>query len=198
MKVNVEQVIKDTARVTAEEIVRRQGAAVKTNHYKDMERLLRSYKVMKRLYEHPEEYTFIPPEHSPSVSVAPPSGGMIRSREEIVDEIIEERLQSYRVSCAQFRWFDATVRQFQDRPEFVVIRMYYFGEDAYGNDRPADSKRYTFEEIAEELSAAGVERSVKTLRSWRSQLVQEMTVCMFVMDGSLSIGNRELRKDEAT
>ena len=48
------------------------------------------------------------------------------------------------------------------------------------------------------MSAAGVERSVKTLRSWRSQLVQEMTVCMFVMDGSLSIGNRELRKDEAT
>ena len=82
MKVNVEQVIKDTARVTAEEIVRRQGAAVKTNHYKDMERLLRSYKVMKLLYEHPEEYTFIPPEHSPSVSVAPPSGGMIRSREQ--------------------------------------------------------------------------------------------------------------------
>ena len=138
------------------------------------------------------------PEHSPPVRVAPASGGMLRSREEIADEIIEERLRSYRVSCAQFRWFDATVRQFQDRPEFVVIRMYYFGEDAYGNDRPADSKRYTFEEIAEELSAAGVERSVKTLRSWRSQLVQEMTVCMFVMDGSLSIGNRELRKDEAT
>ncbi len=198
MKVNVEQLIKDTARTAAQEVVRLQGEAVKTNHYKDMERLLRNYKTMKRLYEHPEEYTFVPAERSRSVSIAPPSGGMFRSHEEILDEVIEDRLRSYGVSCAQFRWIDATVRQFQDKPEFVIIRMYYFGEDAHGNDRPEGSKRYTFEEIAEELAASGIERSVKTLRSWRSQLVQDMTVCIFVMDGALSIGNRELRKDEAT
>lgn len=196
-KDKVEKLIKDTARAAAEEVVRQQNATVRTNHYKDTERLLRNYKAMKSLYDHPEEYTLIPPERSKSVTVAPPPGGGFRSHEDIMDEAIEARLRSYGVSCAQFRWIDDVIKQFENKPEFIVIRMYYFGEDVHGNDRPEGSKYYTFEEISERLAEVGLSRSEKTLRTWRSQLVQDMTVCLFVIDGTLSIGNRESRKADA-
>ena len=194
MKKEVEQLIAATAKKAAEEVVRQQGSATRPNHYKDTERLLRNYKAMKRLYDHPEEYPLTPPARSKSVTVAPPSGAGFRSHEDIMDEVIEARLRSYGVSCAQFRWIDDVIKQFENKPEFIVIRMYYFGEDAYGNDRPEGSKNYTFEEISEALAEAGLSRSEKTLRTWRSQLVQDMTVCLFVMDGTLSLGNRETRK----
>lgn len=197
MKEDVKKIIADTARKAAEEVVRQQNAASRSNHYKDTERLLRNYKAMKRLYDHPEEYPLVPPERSKSITFAPPSGISFRSREDILDEVIEARLRSYGVSCAQFRWIDDVIKLFENKPEFIVIRMYYFGEDAHGDDRPEGSKNYTFEEISEALAEAGLPRSEKTLRSWRSQLVQDMTVCLFVMDGTLSIGNRETRKSES-
>lgn len=196
MKEDVKKIIADTARKAAEEVVRQQNAASRSNHYKDTERLLRNYKAMKRLYDHPEEYSLVPPERSKSITLAPPPGAGYRSREDIMDEAIEARLRSYGVSCAQYRWIDDVIKQFEDKPEFIVIRMYYFGEDANGDDRPEGSKNYTFEEISEALAEMGLSRSEKTLRTWRSQLVQDMTVCLFVMDGTLSIGNRETRKSE--
>lgn len=196
MKEDVKKIIADTARKAAEEVVRQQNAASRSNHYKDTERLLRNYKAMKRLYDHPEEYSLVPPERSKSITLAPPPGAGYRSREDIMDEAIEARLRSYGVSCAQYRWIDDVIKQFEDKPEFIVIRMYYFGEDANGDDRPEGSKNYTFEEISEALAERGLSRSEKTLRTWRSQLVQDMTVCLFVMDGTLSIGNRETRKSE--
>lgn len=198
MKEDVKKIIADTARKAAEEVVRQQNTASRSNHYKDTERLLRNYKAMKRLYDHPEEYLLVPPEKSKSVTVAPPPGAGYRSREDIMDEAIETRLRSYGVSCAQFHWLDAVVKQFETKPEFIIIRMYYFDEDAQGNDRPEDSKNYTFEEISEALAEAGLSRSEKTLRTWRSQLVQDMTVCLFVMDGTLSLGSREARKAESS
>lgn len=197
MKEEVKKIIADAAKRAAEEVVRQQGAASRSNHYKDTERLLRNYKAMKRLYDHPEEYPLTPPARSKSVTVAPPSGAGFRSHEDIMDEVIEARLRSYGVSCAQFRWIDDVIKQFENKPEFIVIRMYYFGEDAHGDDRPEGSRDYTFEEISEALAEVGLSRSEKTLRTWRSQLVQDMTVCLFVMDGTLSLGNREARKAQS-
>lgn len=197
MKVDVEKLVAAAAKKAAEEVVRQQDSMVRTNHYKDTERLLRNYKPMKMLYDHPEDYGFVPRERSKSITVAPPSGSGFRSREDILDEAIEARLRSYGVSCAQFRWIDAVIKQFESKPEFIIIRMYYFGEDANGNDRPEGSGHCTFEEISEQLAEVGIHRSEKTLRTWRSQLVQDMTVCLFVMDGTISIGNRENRKADA-
>ena len=196
MKAEIEKCIAAAAKKAAEEVVRQQCIGTHSNHYKDTERLLRNYKAMKRLYEHPEEYNFIPPEKSKSVTVAPLSGGIFRSHEEILDEAIEARLRSYSVSCMQFRWLDGVIRQFEDKPEFIVIRMYYFDEDVNGNER-TDGSHYTFEEIADQLAEAGSRRSEKTLRAWRSQLVQDITVCLFVMDGVLAIGNAETKKNDS-
>ena len=71
--------------------------------------------------------------------------------------------------------------------------MYYFNEDANGNDRPEDAAPYTFDEIAAELAAIGLERSERTLRTWRTNLVQDMTVALFGTAGALSVESREKR-----
>lgn len=115
---------------------------------------------------------------------------------DVTDEIIAERKKSYARTEAQFWELDTVIRQFADKPEFIVIRMYYFNEDAYGNDRGPDSRLYTFDEISEELAATGLQRSEKTLRSWRTRLVQDMTVTLFGIDGAVSVETRDSPKQE--
>ena len=96
------------------------------------------------------------------------------------------------------RYYDikTIVELFQDQPEFIVIRLYYFNEDINGNDRGPDAKRLTWEEIADELEAAGIHRSVSALRIWRSRLVQEMTVMLFGVDGALSLESTSYNREE--
>lgn len=97
---------------------------------------------------------------------------------------------------AEQRNYIAQLKRATNDPEFIVIRMYYFNEDAYGNDRSSDSRPYTFEEISEELAAAGLQRSEKTLRSWRTRLVQDMTVTLFGIDGAVSVETRDSPRKE--
>lgn len=81
------------------------------------------------------------------------------------------------------------------KPGFIVIRMYYFNEDATGKPR-GDAKPYTFAEIAEELEAVGIQRSEKILRKWRTKIVQDMTVQMWGADGALSVEAREPKQGQ--
>lgn len=185
--------IKDTARATALEVLGLQRLANRTNYYRVTERLLRNYKTLKRLVESPDDYGYIPPQRSSSISAAPPSGG-VRDPQDAMDAAIQAREESFSRTKAQFEIVNAVVDKFVDRPEFIVIRMYYFGEDAHGNDRPAYAKPYSFEEIAEELDAAGIKRSEKALRSWRTKLVQDMTVLLFGVDGAVSIESHDTRQ----
>lgn len=185
--------IKDTARATALEVLGLQRLANRTNYYRVTERLLRNYKTLKRLVESPDDYGYIPPQRSSSISAAPPSGG-VRDPQDAMDAAIQAREESFSRTKAQFEIVNAVVDKFVDRPEFIVIRMYYFGEDAQGNDRPEYAKPYSFEEIAEELDAAGIKRSEKALRSWRTKLVQDMTVLLFGVDGAVSIESHDTRQ----
>lgn len=116
-------------------------------------------------------------------------------RLDLYEEHVAARRASYERTKARYDEIDAVVRQFEDREEFVVIRMYYFNEDATGADR-GDAKPYTFEEIAEELSAVGLNRSVQTLRKWRTRLVQDMTVLLFGVDGAVSIEARDPKQGQ--
>lgn len=193
---NVEQIIEETAKATASAVVGQQRRARATNLYRAMERLLRSYPRLKRLVEDVDDYGFLPAERSKSITIAPPPGGMMRDRSEILEEIIADRQLSYERTKTRFEEIDSVVRQFSDNPEFIVIRMYYFNEDAYGNERDPDSRLYTFEEISEELAAAGLPRSEKTLRSWRTRLVQDMTVTLFGVDGAVSVETRDSPRQE--
>lgn len=184
--------IRETARATALEVLGLQRLAGRTNYYRVTERLLRNYKTLKRLVESPDEYGYIPPQRSSSISAAPPSGG-VRDPQEAMEAAIQAREESFSRTKAQFEILHAVVEKFVDRPEFVVIRMCYFGEDAQGNDRPENAGQYSWEEIAEELETAGVRRNEKTLRSWRTKLVQDMTVLLFGIDGAVSVENRDTR-----
>jgi len=151
-KKNVEQIIEETAKATASAVLGQQRQQRSPNLYRAMERLLRNYPKLKKLVENVDDYGFVPGERSKSITIAPPPGGMMRDRNEILEEIVADRQVSYERTKARFEEIDSVVQQFADNPEFIVIRMYYFNEDAFGNDRAPDSRPYTFEEISEDLS----------------------------------------------
>lgn len=187
---SVNDIIKAAAREGARETVNLQRQQRNLNLYRTTERLLRNYKAYQKLVTDLEGYGFEPIEKSHSISVAPPPGSGVADRVDLYDEHIAARRASYERTKARYDEIDAVVRRFEDREEFVVVRMYYFNEDAYGNDR-GDAKPYTWEEIAEELAAAGIDRGISTLRTWRSKIVQDMTVLLFGVDGAVSIEARD-------
>lgn len=193
---NVEQIIEETAKATASAVIGQQRQARPANLYRAMERLLRNYPKMKRLVENVNEYGFIPAERSRSITVAPPPGSGVRDHDDILESAIASRQASYERTRARFEEIDAVVRQFAEKTEFIVIRMYYFGEDVHGQDRDPDARPYSFEEIEEELSAIGILRSEKTLRTWRTRMVQDMTVLLFGIDGAICVESRIERKLE--
>lgn len=195
MSQKINEIIAETAKATASAVIGQQRQQRSPNLYRAMERLLRNYPRLKKLVENVEDYGFVPGERSKSITIAPPPGGMSRDRDEILEEIIADRKRSYERTKARYDEIDAVVRQFADCPEFIVIRMYYFNEDACGNPR-VDARPYTFAEISEALGANGLQRSEKTLREWRTKLVQDMTVTLFGIDGAVSVESRESPKQE--
>ena len=194
-KLTVPEIINASAKAAAHEVVRQQQRKRCTNLYRATERLLRSYPKYRRWEENPEEYGFFPSAKSKDISVAPPPGLGIRDKVELNEEFVSARRRSFEMTMARYFDIKAVVEQFDQRPEFIVIRMYYFGEDVYGHDRGPDARRYTFEDIASELSSIGMERSTQTLRIWRTRLVQDMTVLLFGIDGAVSVEAREPKVD---
>lgn len=195
MSQKINEIIAETAKATASAVIGQQRQQRSPNLYRAMERLLRNYPRLKKLVENVEDYGFVPGERSKSITIAPPPGGMPRDRSEVLEEIIAERKMSYERTKARYDEIDAVVRQFADQAEFIVIRMYYFNEDVDGNPR-GDARPYTFAEISEALGANGLQRSEKTLREWRTKLVQDMTVTLFGIDGAVSVESRESPKQE--
>ena len=193
---SVKEIIKEAAREGARETVNLQRQQRNLNLYRTTERLLRNYKKYQRLVTDLDGYGFEPIEKSHSISVAPPPGSGVADKVDLYDEHVAARRASYERTKARYDEIDAVIRQFQDKEEFVVIRMYYFNENAYGQDRDEDAKPYTFDEISEELAAAGIEKSVRTLRTWRTKLVQDMTVLLFGVDGAVSIEAREPKQGQ--
>ena len=193
---SVNDIIKAAAREGARETVNLQRQQRNLNLYRTTERLLRNYKNYQRLVTDLEGYGFEPIGKSHDISVAPPPGSGVMDKVDLYDEHVAARRASYERTKARYDEIDAVVRRFQDKEEFVIIRMYYFNEDANGRDRGEDAKPYTFDEISEELAAAGIEKSVRTLRTWRTKLVQDMTVLLFGVDGAVSIEAREPKQGQ--
>lgn len=172
----------------ARKVLQLQRQGRKENHYRMMEDCLRAYKRTLLWEQHPEEYGFVPVEKSHDISIAPPPGSGVRDKIDVFEDLVKARKGSYVRSMARFFDVAAVVKLFERRPEFIVIRMYYFGEDADGNDR---ERPCTFEEIAAELAERGEPHAVKTLRTWRTKLVQEMAVQLFGIPAAVSIESRE-------
>lgn len=193
----VDEIIKATAKEAAHEVVHQQRQVRNINLYRATERLLRNFKAYKRMVDDPETYGFEPVEKSHSISVAPPPGSGIMDKMDIYEDYVKARRDSYARTMARYEEIAAVVRQFEDRPEFVVIRMYYFNEDLHGHDRDPEAPQFSFEDIREELKSIGLDRNVKTIRAWRTKLVQDMTVLLFGTDGAVSVEAREPKQGKA-
>lgn len=188
-----EQLIEQSAEAGARKVLQLQAHQRNINLYRAMERLLRGFAHRVRIAEHPEEFDFFKTGRSKDISVAPPPGTGVVDKIEAAELFTEARKKAYEVEMYKLQQTYYAIAPFENRPEFIVIRMYYFNEDVTGNPR-GDAKPYTWEEIAEELSCIGMDRGISTLRLWRSKLVQDMTVMLFGVDGAVSVEAREPRQ----
>ena len=195
-KPSISEIIESAAKRGAVEVLHLQRKQRNLNLYRTTERLLRNYKNYQRLVNDLDAYGFEPVEKSHDISVAPPPGSGMHDKIDLYDEHVEARKASYARTKARYEEIAAVVHQFEDKDEFIVIRMYYFNENAIGQDRGDEAKPYTFDEISEELASVGIDKSVRTLRTWRTKLVQDMTVLLFGVDGAVSIEAREPKQGQ--
>ena len=83
------------------------------------------------------------------------------------------------------------VDAFSDRHEFVVIRMYYFGEDLDGSEHGP----WTIEDMTYELAARRICSTTRTVCRWRAMLVQEMAVAIYGPPAAAQFETRESKPD---
>ena len=189
-KRSMDELIEEAAEKGARKLLALQHRAMESNHYRAMEDLLRAYPRRVRLMEHPEEFEFFPVGRSKDISIAPPSGSGVIDKIEVAEMFVDARKRAFEQEMFKLYETEYAIAPFVDRPEFVVIRMFYFNEDVNGNYRDNDAQRLTWEEIAGELESIGIHRSETVIRRWRSALVREMTVMMFGAEGALSIESK--------
>lgn len=184
-KITVQQLIATTAETTAREFVKQLQGSASTgdDFYRATEALLRAYPRLRRLKEN---YSFYPADRSHDVIVSAPRGTML-DKVDAGELIVEARKRSFLRSMERYAELEAVIELFQNRDEFLVIRLLYFNEDIQGNDRGDGAKPYTWEDVAEALEDVGLSRSVSALRRWRSAIVKEMTVVLFGVEGALSV-----------
>lgn len=191
MKQEIKDYIDQAAKSAAERVLEGQRAQHQTDYYRAMESLLFNYKTLAALVADEERYMEIENHaRSKSITIAPPPGQTFTDREDAMDAMLRSRADAFRETLTRFESIDRVVRLFAEMPEFVVIRMYYFNEDAFGQERGPGVSRYTWGEIADELALAGMARNERTVRSWRTQIVSDMAVCMFGARAALSIQTR--------
>ena len=193
----IKELINEVARATAS-MAYIENAGGQINYFRAMESLLYNYKKLETLVADEEEYTKVElQERSKSIVVFSPSaGGERKSRDEVLEEMEKQRAILYQRTKARFDEVDRVVQLFKDRKEFHVIRMYYFGEDAKGNQREAGAPQYTWEDIASELSEMGLIRDAKSARRWRNKIVNDMAVCLFGKPAAVGVGTYRKKQGE--
>jgi len=190
----MEKLIDAAAEASARKVLQLQHGNSRVNYYHAMENLLWAYPRRVRLMKHPEEFNFFPKGHSKDISIAPPPGTGVVDKIDAAELYTEGRKRAYEHEMFKLYETEYAMAPFMNRPEFLVIRMFYFNEDAHGNYRGKDAKRLTWEEIAGELETVEIYRSETVIRRWRSSLVREMTVMMFGAVGAASIESRDNQK----
>lgn len=157
------------------------------NYFKAMETLLYNYKKLAALVADEEAYCEVEYHAGrKTFSTTPQAKGFIqrKTEAEIVEEMREEKQKQFKETKSGFDSLTRAISLFEGHKEFVVIRLYYFGEDINGN--PREGGTATWEEIAEELSDAGVLKEIKTARRWRNKIVNDMAVCVFGIPAAVS------------
>ena len=192
-KLTVIDAINQAARAGAKLALEMAGKQQQADLYHAVESLLFAYPRLKRLALNPDLYGFFPKEYDHSVTVAPPPGATYVDKMDLADLYVESRRRSFARTLERFIDIDAIVKLLERDKRFIVIQMYYFHQDAAGNDRGEGAKRYTWQEIADELCEAGIECSEQQLRNWRSLLVSDMTVLLFGREGAVFLNSAQPR-----
>ena len=158
------------------------------NYFKAMETLLYNYKKLAALVADEEAYCEVEYHAGrKTFSTTPQAKGFTqrKTEAEIVEEMREEKQKQFKETKSGFDSLTRAISLFKGHKEFVVIRLYYFGEDINGN--PREGGTATWEEIAEELSDAGILKEIKTARRWRNKIVNDMAVCVFGIAAAVGI-----------
>ena len=157
------------------------------NYFKAMETLLYNYRKLAALVADEEAYCEVEYHAGrKTFSTTPQAKGFIQSKTEaeIVEEMREEKQRQFKETKSAFAALTRAISLFEGQKEFVVIRLYYLGEDLGGNPRRGGTA--TWEEITEELSDEGILKEIKTARRWRNKIVNDMAVCVFGIPAAVS------------
>lgn len=158
-----------------------------TNYFKATELLLFNFKKLAALVADEEAYCEVEYHAGRKTFSATPKATGYTERKteaEIVEEMQEDKRRHYRETKYGFERLKKAIALFEKQKEFVVIRLYYFGEDINGN--PRDGGQATWEEVVETLDAAGILKDVKTARRWRNKIVNDMAVCIYGITAAAS------------
>lgn len=165
------------------------------NYFKATETLLYNYKKLAELVADEEAYCEVEYHAGrKTFSAGSKSAGYYeqKTEEDIVEEMQEEKRRQYRETKYGFEKLKRAVSLFEGQKEFVVIRLYYFGEDINGDPREG-GKTATWEEVVAELEEAGILKEIKTARRWRNKIVNDVSVCIFGIAAAVSAGTYRKR-----
>lgn len=177
----VQKAVKETtAALKAEEPA---APAPERDYFKIMEKLLYSYPTLKRIVSDKAAYTSVElRERSKSLVQFRPNTQW-KSRDDIIDEMERDKEAEYDKTLKDFRRIERVIQEFKDRKEFAVVRLYYFKENIDGTPRAEGEQEITWEDVSFAL-----EREIKTLRRWRSNIVNDMALCLFGIDAAIQAG----------
>lgn len=166
------------------------GTGAYVNHYKSMEKLLYNYKNLAAIVADEEVYCEVEYHAGrKSFEAMPQAKGYYQkpSEEEITEDMREEKRRQYEKTKFGFERLNRVIHKHENRKEFAIVRMYYFGENIDGTQAES-GKTYTWEQVAEACEAAGLLKEIKTARRWRNRIVNDMAVCMFGVPAAISAG----------
>jgi len=142
------------------------------NYFQAMERCLYNYRRMQKIVQAEDEYKRVELQERSRGIVSAPSGSPVyRTREEVLEDVAEQKAREYLKTRDEFSRIARVVESFANNKEFAVVRMYYFGES------PKDGSgghKYTMDDIASHMGM-----DAGSVRRWRNNIVNDMSVCMF-------------------
>lgn len=140
----------------------------KNDSFKNTEKLLYNYKILKEHVQDEEGYFgMLNKGKSKSVVVYSSKSGSSNLDE---DEAMIKRKESLRRSQNDLKRIEKALDAVRDRKEFKVIELRYFSR----ND---EHEAYSWEEITEQLKI-----SDKTARRWKNNIVREISIRIFGSD----------------
>ena len=174
----------DAARAGALEAYGDAGGSY-VNYFKAMETLLYNFRKLEALVEDEEEYCEVE-YHAGKKSFAysPTQTGYVSRKTEadLTEDMREEKRKQYAETRKGFERLQRAISLFDGQKEFIVIRLYYFGEDMNGDPRE-DSRALTWPDISDMI---GIDE--KTARRWRNKIVNDMAVCLFGIPAAVNAG----------